>query len=195
MKVLQLLVMAVVLTVISTSCDREGFVSEIDNTPEFEVVEETVSSSNLSIGASSFICDVVTLATTFEDSLGTNVHSYSLSLQATDVSVSGAVFASVWLPAVPETELQETTYSGDMGLAFTISQEGLDAFADWEANGGNPDTVPDLNDYTTMYDGSNLTYTVSNITDATADVVLAGSIEDQDGNTTDISGSFTATLY
>jgi len=173
MKVLSFLAIVLSLTILTTSCDKEGALSVIDNTPEFEVLDETTSSDNLTLGDKSMTCDAIALATYISDG-ETNVNNYSLSLGATSLGDAGAVFVGAWSPAEPETSLQEMTYSDQTGSIIALSEEAFDVIEAWRAAG--------------------VTYTISNITETTADVVVAGEMIDDDGNATSVSGSFTAEL-
>ncbi len=178
-----------------TSCDKESLTKTIDNIPEVEVKEIVVENTNSPLPSLSAIVDnnEVALAIFIFDN---TVNNYSLVLPSSMIDAPGAIFESTWVPATPETTLQATTYIIDH--VATISQEGLDAYNMWVLDGSDPETMPDLfspdSPYRTEYISS-LTYTISNITDTTAEVELSGEIEDPDGFISTVSESLTADLY
>ncbi len=194
MKILPFLAIASLLFAFTTSCDREGAISVIDNVPEFEVVEETDAAQSLTVGDKSVTCDQVALSTFIFDG-ETTVNNYSLSLGSTTLSDAGVLFSAVWSPEEPETELQEGTYSDLNGSINAFTEEGLTTLTEWLDAGADPDTQPDLDDLVIFYDASGVTFTVSNITETTADVAIEGEMINEEGIATSVSGSFTATLY
>lgn len=194
MKTLKFLSIALSLVLVLASCDKDGAISVVDNTPDFEVVEETVENGEITLALTSMPVGEVALSTFILDGEDF-VNNYSLAVQSADLGAAGAIFGGAWGPVEPEMSLQEGEYSDADGAAMTISQDGVDAYDAWVAAGSDPDSEPDLELYLTSYDASGVTYTISNITETTADVEVTGEILDEDGNAIAVSGSFTATLY
>lgn len=196
MKYIKFLVVLVTVTLIMTSCGKENLTITDDNIPEVESVVEIVDDNSTPPSYAAVAnSGEAALATFFLDSAATAVHNYSLVAPSSMVGAPEAVFVTAWDPNLDtETGLEETTYVIEDVLIQTISQEGIDAFEDWEANGSDPDAIPDLNLYVTIYTGT-ITYDVSNITADTADVDISGDIVDEEGNSTTLSASITANLY
>ena len=194
MKILNFLSVALFVAFAFSSCDKDSVVSVVDNTPEFEVVEETTTGNQITLGLTTITCEEIALAT-FYATGETDVNNYSLTLQGTNIGGGDALFAGAWAPEEAETELQERTYTDIDGSVTAISEEGLEAYQAWIDAGSNPDTEPDLFEYMEFYDASGLSYTVSNITETTADVEMNGEIIDSEGNAISVEGSFSATLY
>ncbi|MEM9919662.1 MAG: hypothetical protein AAF990_16315 [Bacteroidota bacterium] len=194
MQTIKFLTVLAIFSLMLASCSKENLTTVEDNVPDVEVIDES-SNGKITLRGSTITLGEVALATFIIDTTTNEVNNYSLSLESADLGATGAVFASAWGPAGTELELQETTYNDEVGMASTISQAGIDAFDAWVAAGSDPNTMPDLVSFMTQYDASGVSYTISNITATTADVVVSGDMIDDSGNTVTISGTFTATLY
>jgi len=197
MKYLNFLAFVATVMLIMTSCGKENLTTTIDNIPEVEpVVEEVVEEGTSPSYASIAATGEAALGTFVFDSITMEVNNHSLVFPSNFIGAPDVIFITAWFPTETETDIQEGTIS--IPDAETISQEGIDAWDAWVADGSDPDTRPDLfspdSPYLTEYT-STITYEISNITATTVDVVVAGSITDADGNSTEVSGSFSADRY
>ncbi|MEM9819792.1 MAG: hypothetical protein AAF985_01915 [Bacteroidota bacterium] len=199
MKSLKILSAFFFFSFILASCNKESLTITEDNPPEV-VVEEVVveeegqgEAGEITVGTARYNLNEVFVAT-FIDNDGSLVN-YQVGLNADLVGVSGECGGFAFTSEDPsETSLQETTYMDLSSTGFWVTQEGIDAFAAWEAAGANPSDMPNIVDYLIQYDASAVSYTFSNLTETTVDVELSGEMTDLDGNTVPVSGSFTASL-
>jgi len=202
MKYIKLLSLLAVFSTLLVSCSKENLTEVEDNVPDVTVEDNIIDTLDEVMIGSRSVTGSAYLATFVFDSTTMAVNNYSLSFKSGTTGATQEVFAGAWDPLTEdEVTLQEATYTGFEGIsldgfgsASTISEEGLEAFAAWADSGGDPETMPDLFQYLLSYDGGNLTYTISNITETTADVEVGGTMKDEDGNEIAVSGSFTADL-
>lgn len=194
MKILNFLAIALIVAAFA-SCDKDSAVSVVDNTPDFEVVEETSNTGHITLGLTTIECNEVALATFYVDG-ETTVNNYSLNLSDDAVGTTGFLFAGAWAPTEAESALREGAYNDPDGTISSFTEEGAQIIQDWIDAGSDPDNQPALEEeHFIIYAAAGVTYTISNITETTADVEVSGEMTDQDGNAVGVEGSFVATLY
>ncbi len=198
MKYLNFIAVLVFSALILSSCGKENLVSTVDKIPDVEPEIEIIDPSTTSIPSYSSIVEneQALLASFILDSVNPENNTYILMMSSSLIDGPGAVYISSWQPPAGETGIQDGAYS--VGSSYTISQEGIDAYEDWEANGSDPTTEPDLSSadspYITTYTAT-LSYEFSNINASTVDVTISGEIVGEDGNSTSISGTVTADQF
>jgi len=194
MKLIKFLSAAIILTFVLASCNKEQMTTVVDNTPEVEVIDETVEVSQFRIGGAELSVNEPTLVL-YKNEGEEGYHQYSIDLTSAETGVTAPIFSASWEPEMLEANIQEGTYSDEQSTALSITQDGLDIILAWLDAGSDPDNQPDIDeDDLVFYNAYDVTYTISNITETHADIVIAGEIVDGE-NTFEVSGSFTAELY